>query len=301
MSPIKGMTIGAKAAFPTVGKLRKGAPMSKDQNGKPRIGPDLQYFRFTSERPEVQAAFEAVYGDKPTLINVFLPHATVEECFDCWREEWVAGGLVHRCDGETAVLWRTPQGTFSREPKPCPGGCKPVGRLNVWIPELVDAGFIGYVLLETHGINDVVSIQRSLLAGLEARGDNPKGLVGIKWSLRRVEETISTPGQDGKRARRKKWLVKLEPAPEWVRLQLRAAEAQAMLMPGQPAQLPPGVDEDGVITGGAVPTEAPEGFADGFEDGEFTETEPEQAESAGESPEAYTADEIGARKALEED
>lgn len=225
--PIKGITDSVQAAFPRIGRLRKGGP-KRVKDGKEYMGADLTYFRFVSDRPEVQAAFTAAYGDKPALINCYLPHAGIEDNFSTWKERWAAGGLVHRCDGETMVLWLGEDGRHYRTPKPCDGGCDEVGRLSLWIPELMRAGYIGYVTLETHGINDLLSIQASLQAGLETRGNND--LRGIEWRLYRIAETISTPlgpNAPGKRARREKWLVKLEPAPQWVALQIEAARAGA--------------------------------------------------------------------------
>jgi hypothetical protein len=275
--PIKGLTDRVEAAFPRIGKLRKGAAAPRNQAGQVvGVGKDQEFFRFTSERPEVIAAFEEAYGAQPALVSVYLPYADVERNFACWKEKWTAGGLVHRCDGETMTVWLDTAGKYQRTPRHCDGGCDEVGRLTVIIPELVRAGFVGYVVLETHGINDVLSIQASLMAAWETRAGNPLGLRGIQWALRRVKEKISTPMPNGKRARRDKWLVKLEPAADWVQLQLQAAHNATMMLPaGQPApetatappeDFDPGdvddraVDADGVIVQAkpAPPDLAPE-------------------------------------------
>lgn len=273
--PIKGLTDSARNAFPCVGKLRKGGAMVEGPDGKKRMGPDLDYFRFTSERPEAVKAFVDAYGEKPAQINVFLPHPTIDENFSCWKEKWVAGGLVHRCDGEMMTLWLDNDGTYSRTPKPCDSvpadknGCKAVGRLSVWIPELIQAGLIGYVTCETHGLNDVLSIQGSLLAALEMRGDNPKGLVGIQWVLKRVKEKISTPMQ-GKRVRREKWLVKLEPAKQWVTLQLEAARRETLALPAPKEHVDPNTGE---ITEQQSPVIALPPTDDEVTDGDWTDEE----------------------------
>jgi hypothetical protein len=214
------------------------------------VGKDQEFFRFTSERPEVIAAFEEAYGVEPALISVYLPYADVERNFACWKEKWTAGGLVHRCDGETMTVWLDSAGKYQRTPRPCDGGCDEVGRLTVIIPELVRAGYVGYVVLETHGINDVLFIQASLMAAWETRAGNPLGLRGIQWALRRVKEKISTPMPNGKRARRDKWLVKLEPAADWVQLQLQAAHNATMMLPAGDATPTPepagGIDPDDI-------------------------------------------------------
>lgn len=225
--PIKNLTDNVLPAFPRLGKLRKGSPQ---ENG--HFGKEQSFWRFASERTDVTAAFTAAYGAQPVSLTVYLPYAQVEDNFATWREEWTAGGLVHRCDGETMTIWRTPTGTYDRTPKACPNrgqakpACKPVGRLTIIIPELIQAGFVGYVTMETHSLNDLLSIQATLLAVAEARG-NALGLRGVPFVLRRVPEMISTPTEDGKRARRQKYLVKLEPLADWVALQLEASRKLA--------------------------------------------------------------------------
>jgi len=247
--PIKGLTDRESITprFPSLGKLRKGAE-------KPDKGPgkELPYFRFTSENNSIVEAFTAAYGDKPMALHIYLPHTTAEENFSTWQEEWVAGGLKHRCDGETAHIWLKDDGAYSREPIPCPGGCKAVGRLELILPELLVAGFVGYVTLETHSNHDLRNITAALLATETARKDT--GLQGIKFTLRRKKESISTPTDDGKRVSRDKWLVYLEPEPEWVTLQLQLASAVQTMLPA-PEQY---VDDDtGEIIDADV-TEVPE-------------------------------------------
>jgi hypothetical protein len=235
--PIKGLTDSVQAAFPRIGKLRKGGEAKRNQQGQVvGMGADLDHFRFSSDRPEVVAAFEEAYGEAPALVTAYLPYADVERNFQCWKEKWAAGGLVHRCDGETMTVWQGSDGRYYRTPKPCDGGCDEVGRLSLIIPELVRAGFVGYVVLETHGINDLLSIQASLMAALESRAGNQLGLRGIQWTLRRVKEKVSTPMGNGRRARRDKWLVKLEPAADWVQLQLQTAHNATMMLPAPSAQ-----------------------------------------------------------------
>jgi len=232
MSPIRGLTDTVNPAFPYIGKLRKGGPRPED--GK-RPGPDLDHFRFTSERQEVLDAFHQAYGEEPRELDVYLPYARIEDNFDTWREAWKAGGMLHRCDGKTCTVWLQEDGTYSTEPIPCPGNCKQVGRLSLILPALLRAEHVGCVTLETHGNHDLMSIQKALLATAEARGS--EDLRGIGFCLRRVQEAVSTPGSNGTRVRRKKWLVKLEPAAVWVRAQLEASRAQALLPNGSTASI----------------------------------------------------------------
>lgn len=268
--PIRGLTDTVAPRFPRLGKLRKGA-VKPEVGNKP--GADLDYFRFDGE-PDVTAAFIAAYGNQPRVLSVYLPFAGVDDCFAAWKEKWAAGGLVHRCDGQTMQIWRTPDGKYSRAAKACDGGCDEVARLEVILPELFRAGHVGYVTLETHGLNDMLGIQATLNAAYTARRD----LRGIEFVLRRVERDISTPGEGGKRVRRTKWIVELAPAPRWAQVQLAMAQSAAYALPEpaetvdastgeivEPAQLPaPAPDPR------PMPTTLSEAYKQGHQDGQKT-------------------------------
>jgi len=228
MSPIKGMTDdNAVPQFPRIGKLRKGAPKPESGNAP---GQDLSYWRFTSDNPRVEEAFKATYGDKPQELSVYLPFASIDDCFPTWRERWTTV-LQHRCDGETCVQFLQENGEYTQDPVPCPGGCKQVGRLSVILPELLRAGFMGLITMETHSIHDIVNIHKTLLATVQANPD--KVLTGVGFWLRRVQQEISTPGKEGKRARRKTWMVVLQPVAAWVLAQIEAADILLQIEGGE--------------------------------------------------------------------
>lgn len=211
-----------QAALPIIGVLRKG---ERKKGNKP--GKDLTYFRFTSEDQDALGVFNQAYPDQVSLrsINVFLPYKTTDENMDSWMEQWVAGGLVHRCDGKMVVLWRTDSGDYSTERHPCQGGCKQVGRLSAIIPEL---GRLATVTVLTTSIHDIINLTRQLRSYEPINGD----LRGIPFVLTRRREKISTPsGPNGKRARREKWLLSIETQPQWTRLQLAAMEHAALPEP----------------------------------------------------------------------
>lgn len=267
---IKGLTDQVAPRFPRLGKLKKGG-VKPEQGNKP--GPDLDHFRFDGE-PEIAAAFTAAYGREPRALSVYLPFERPDDCFQAWKEKWAAGGLVHRCDGQTMQIWRTADGKYSRQPKPCDGGCDEVARLEVILPELFRAGHVGYVTLETHGLNDMLGIQATLNAAYTARRD----LRGIEFVLRRVEREISTPGQNGQRVRRTKWIVELAPAPRWAQVQLAMAQSAALALPEpadaervdaetgeivEPAQLPAPAAPDPR----PMPTTLSEAYKQGHQDG----------------------------------
>ena len=252
MSPIIGITDArsAKPAFPRLGKLRKGGERPESGN---RPGPDLDHFRFTSEYPGLVDVFHGAYGLEPRELQVFLPYMRIEDAFPTWREEWVASGLHHRCDGQTCTVWQIDGRFYSvargDEAVPCPHADKPeeqkkcnrIGRLAVILPALVEAGFVGYVTMETHSINDILSIHNTLLAVVEHRG--VEDLRNIGFMLHRVEETISTPTGNGKRARRPKWLVKLIPMASWFQAQLESNGAVMELPSGEMLELDTGTGE----------------------------------------------------------
>ena len=277
--PITGLTDrqSLRPRFPRLGKLRKGG--KKPERG---FGKDLDHFRFTSDEPEIVEAFVNAYGNEPSRLEVYLPHATPEENFETWMEEWSAGGLLHRCDGETSVIHRKSDGSYAYDSVPCPyadgklkrtttaPGCKIIGRLSVVLPDLLRAGFVGYVVLETGSTHDVRNIMSALLAVEQSR---PQGVQGIPFTLRRYKDTISTPGGEGKRARREKSLVSLVPSPTWVesRMALSRTEAFASLPSGEPLPAagpddyePPDEDDDGdasyapALYGSEVEPEAPQ-------------------------------------------
>lgn len=214
--PIKGLT-DVTARFPCIGKLRKGGVKSGN-----RPGEDLDHFRFDSKDKDAIALFKERYGDRPQQIEVMLPYDTVDECFFTCKEEWAAGGLKHRCDGEICSALQV-GGLIQRHfaaPVPCPGGCKEVGRLNVVIPVLQR---FAYASCETHSKNDIVNLHSQLLAVQQEFGS----LRRVPFILTRRPEAISTPsGKDGKRVRRDKWMLSIEINPEWARTQFTLMQHQ---------------------------------------------------------------------------
>lgn len=230
---IRGLT-DKGAMFPELGTIRKGGP--KTEKTKP--GPDLDYFRFHTDDSEALAVFKVAFGEEPREIEIVLPFPTTDENFEAWREEYVASGLKHRCDSVTAVQWLRPDGRYSFEPIPCPGGCKQTARLKVVIPALER---FAYVTVTTTSIWDIITIHQNLLALEMLRGS----LRGIPMMLRRIQREISTPASDGKRARRKKWLITVEAKPEWVRLELAAQRQAALPSLTEPLMLALGQVEEG--------------------------------------------------------
>lgn len=270
--PIKKLQSGTNSrGLPMLGKLRKGGPKTGNKPGE-----DLDYHRFTAnerhpEHVHIQEVFDGIFGEEPQEVPFMTPLPGLDDNWEAWQEEWVKGGLQHRCDGETCTTWLKPDGYYSSEPKPCPYAgmepdkvlCKPVGRLKMVVMPLIEAGLVGVVIAETHSLNDIIHVESALRTGQSLAPNH--NLAGMPWVLYRIEEEISTPYQ-GKRVRRKKWLWKLVPDPEWAQRRFMLAMNQQM------AALPAGnegessaivdtetgeiVDSDYIVTPSAPPEEA---------------------------------------------
>lgn len=254
---IKGLT-DRGPMFPEIGVLRKGA--KKEDPKKP--GKDLTYFRFDTQDQNALRLFQTAFGKEPREIEIRLPFATTDENFEAWNEEYGAGGLKHRCNGVDCVLWQKPDGTYSTDPKKCPGGCKQTGRLKVIIPALER---FAYVTVTTTSKWDIMTIHQNLMALELMRGS----LRGIPMVLCRRQREISTPPDNAKegakRARRRKWLLAVEAMPEWVKLELQAQKQAAL----------PGINEPLMLKPGEVDEEEDDEELDPAETGEaFTEEEP---------------------------
>ena len=248
---IVGLT-DQQAAFPIIGELRKGEKKTSNKPGK-----DLDYFRFTSQDTITLQEFYAAYPEQPRQINIFLPQATASENFDAWMEEWVAGGLVHRCDGRVCALHRLPDGSYSTEPVACPGNCKQVGRLSAIVPEL---GRLATVTILTTSINDIKNLMSQLKSYEALRGD----LRGIPFVVTRRPRKISVPLPNGNRGRYEKWLLSIESQPDWTKRQLLSMEQAA---------LPEAVDDDPIPASYQVIDQLPANATSPFD--EQSEPEPE--------------------------
>lgn len=272
--PIKGLT-DRGLAFPEIGQIRKGA--KKPENGR-APGQDLTYFRVEFDEQETKAAeaFKAIYKEKPAFIRIIFPFNEIERMWDAWYEAYTAGRMIARSDGEFITYMLDEQGEIvvhngtdnagNRVPHPVDGIAgkdykgKPVkfkatGRLKVIIPELSRAA---YLTVMTTSVHDIGNISAQLGAFKEL---NNGQLAGIPFLLRRRPKAISTPTDNGQRARRVKWLISIEADPEWVKAKLGQVKALAM----------PHVDEDLLLPSGEVP----QGVEIDLDEDEVTEFETE--------------------------
>ena len=282
--PILSLQANRAPQFPCIGKLRKGGAKRRNNAGKEIMGTDLTYFRLTTDDAAAAAAFTAYYGSQPKEIEVFMPYATTHENFGAWLEEYTAGGMTRRCDGETQHFHRDAAGNGDTTPVKCERlcgracGCKQVGRLAVIVPQLAR---LAYLTVETHSLYDIMQLTENLQAAEALRGD----LRGIPFILSRREREISTPGEGGKRARRTKSLLFIEPNPEWVVRQLESMRLAALPIVDVPALQAPAMRQ---IAG---PTAADfddddELDDDGDDDGAPSDASQKQEDAAKSSPAA---------------
>ncbi len=252
---IKGLT-DRGLAFPEIGSIRKGAKKSDER--KP--GADLKYFRVEFDEREVESAeiFRRVYGNQPTEINILLPFNEIDKVWDAWHEAYTAGRMVARSDGEFLTYLLDVEtgevrvlGGHPKTPHPADGivgfykdskGSKqpiklrPVGRMKVVIPELKR---LAYLTLHTTSIHDIMNLSSQLEA---IRVMNSGRIAGVPLILRRRPKMISTPGPDGQRVRREKWLLSIEADPQWVKAKL--LEIKHLSLPGNGLNLLPEKVED---------------------------------------------------------
>lgn len=273
--PITGLT-DRGSAFPQIGVIRKGV-LRKNEKGVD-YPTDLPHFRvvFDEEEKEAQEQFEALFTAEPKEIEVRMPFPEPERCLEAWKEAYVAGAMLHRCDGDwvqRAIHHKTGEVLVSNgldvktgKPVRCEGKpvavykdskgeekevrCSPVARMRVIIPVLKR---MAYLVVLTGSKHDIIN----LMAQLRAIQDiSPRhSLIGIPMMLRRRVKEISTPGTGGKRMRRKKSLLSIEADPKWVAAMLDAmaknalpeAQAQILLPPAEISVVKPGEvieDED---------------------------------------------------------
>lgn len=226
--PINSLTRGLTNEMPRAGLLRKGAEKTGNKPGE-----DLTYFRFVCNNPDIEARFHDVYGTEPRTINVHLAFPDLDRNFPTWREEHGKGGIKHRCDEETMILWQDDEGMYHTDPKPCPYAeypkndprrkCTQKGLLRVIIDDL---GEWAYVDAITGGKWDCIGLTQNVLEvedmarrATAIKGE-PIGIQGVPCQLKREPRMTSCPPRDGshgQRVRQEKWMLYLYVHPRFIR------------------------------------------------------------------------------------
>lgn len=262
--PILDLQQDAGARLKRAGIIRLGIKKKSERTGK----------MYPAETPHFvlkdASGLADIYGLAPKRLNVYLPFNEVDRNLIAWHQNWVAGGLICRGDGERieyAVDAKTGEvivkkgqaagtGTFDGikmtvgHPVKCPGlshdlyprcrDCRPNALLIVLIREV---SRLAYYQIATSSIHNIVN----LTGQMRWVKENIGRLQGVPFILERRPDSISTPGNNGKRVRREKYLLHLEPDPEWVKAMM--AEMCRRALPGgdrMPA-LPASVDGEEVI------------------------------------------------------
>lgn len=269
--PIVGLTnerLSVGSGLPLIAKLFKGG--EKPENGR-RPGADLEYFRveFDPQFAHLAPVFAEMYGEQPTEFSpIYLMAKTTDDAFASWKEEWDgSGGLLHRCNGVQQVNWRGADGQTCEGTKPCAAPsckCKPIGRLKFLLPEFIDAtGVLGYISVNTHSVNDILTIHR-YLADIERLYGT---LTQVPFVFGRASREVSAPRQvkqangsyanDG-RIKTVKSLFYIHAHPSFTQQHLLPALAGNGQ---QQAALPATVDSDGVIQDDVIAPDEPMSYA----------------------------------------
>lgn len=233
-----------------LGKIRKGQKETvKRKDGSTYEKPvDLDYFRVTfqpgKQSDQIEKAFRAVYGEKPTELHVRFAEPRLESVWDANYECYKQGGLVAQAgSNENGAFW-----IFYRDPDSSEvlvrGGSaanaegrslmdkpldlsapiyknakgegvylEPVGRLQVVIPEVAHLA-VGFFEFCPTSPRDIRNISAELGAYDAIAKSYGKSITGIPFILRRREEEV-TRKIDGKLTKGKSWVVHLDAGGEW--------------------------------------------------------------------------------------
>lgn len=281
MSPIAGLT-DRTPSFKELGRLRLGIPKAEAVKGPQEI----EYFRpdFRPDAGDAAALFFTEYGAKPTKINVRIPFAQIERCWDAFYMVYNKTGLLGMSDGQRWLYLRhnqsgaliVAQGGVVQSPTPeMPRDenglpympfdkrvpvysytshkgqdvavfAKPEGRLKVLIPELQRAG---YVTVVTHSVYNIIKISEQLAAIAEMGKNIGVALPLIPMVLTRRKEQISV-SIDGKKSMQEKYLLNLEIDPAWMAAQWKLLDT---LLPGKALPAPAPVNMP-MLPAGELPT-----------------------------------------------
>jgi hypothetical protein len=245
--PILDLQNDAEARLKRAGIIRLGHKEKSKRTGKEYPVEDAHFV--LKDAP----GLADVYGDEPRRLNIYLPFNEVDRNLIAWHQNWVAGGLVCRGDGQSieyAIDCKTGEvivkgGKALATGKPggikmsvgqsvrCAGmnhdlyprcrQCRPGALLIVLIREIPR---LAYYQITTNSIHNIVNLTGQMKWVKEHIGR----LQGVPFILERRPDKISTPSGNGKRVRRKKYLLHLEPDPEWVKAVL--ADMARRSLPG---------------------------------------------------------------------
>lgn len=256
-------------AFPEVGIIRKGGQKQKrmvDGREVETVGKDLSdRFRLTfyPGAEEIAATFFSLYDTfTPHRIHAMVPFRSVWDAWSRANEAYNSGRLIAKADDNHFIMLRDPlTGEFIiRNGDPhrpyTPGECieyerkgkgyklklRPTGRLRLFLPEI---GRLVTFTLKTTSFYDCLNVEQHLGA-LQAIADalNGGNAAGIPIYVYRAEREVVWNRPDGGAQRVSKWLVHVEPDPDWVKAAIRrlanfafTGEMRSPLLPEQAGEI----------------------------------------------------------------
>lgn len=230
-------------ALAEIAIIRKGDAKVKktraDGSEYESVGPDLKdRFRvaFFPGTEEYQKLFEKKYGTlKPTRIRAMMMSRSVYDSWSWANEGYTAGRMIAKADDTHFFTYRNPLTgvyevkngepyreftpgmviTYSRDGKPYSIAIRTVGRLRLFLPEMQH---MVQFTMKTTSYYDRLNIDRQLNT-IQMLADtlNNGNAAGIPIDVFRMEQDITWNKPDGSASRVKKWLVNIEPDPEWVK------------------------------------------------------------------------------------
>ncbi|MBD2076345.1 hypothetical protein H6F86_21160 [Phormidium sp. FACHB-592] len=214
-------TAEEKINLDVIGRVWVGAEKSDNSAGKTLN----DKFRIECNDRTREKFIEHYGTDRPDKLNIFLPYATPDECFDTWYESYTAQGFQHRCNGQRIVqkMCQIPYKGLKGEQKysferqnvdePCLKGNEPecatcgkgTGRFFFYVRELY-AGGMGATkawMMSISGAHNLTGLHSQLCALYKQYGALDSSPVPSPWTfgfipytLTRVEKKIMRPNQE---------------------------------------------------------------------------------------------------------
>lgn len=246
--PIYGLT-DRQESFLRLAKIKKGE--KDEKTGAPR---DLDYFRlvFSYGCEDVERAFKAIYGEKPTRINMRLAFPDLVKVWDAYYVAYETGGLLAKAgSNENGLYWvwyrdhdtkeilvRNGQAIGPRgeefiskkiditkpiysyknkKGEDTPVFLEPEGRLSIVIPELATIDGkprVGYFDFCPGSPRDIGTMSGELAAIELWAKQVGKNITGIPMVLTRRKEMI-TKNIKGVLSQGPSWVVHIEVGGEW--------------------------------------------------------------------------------------
>lgn len=265
--PVSTKHVKKATGFPSIGNIRKGAKkVDPRKPGEDLKYFRVEFDAVEADAERVFKEVYKDSDGKPSVMNIMLPFNEIDRVWEVWLEAYTGGQMVARAgalptqdDQDYFYFWRNPEtGDYyvrnnvstpeavkagvatqvgvpvpysdgvpvghyiSAKQKRVPIYCNLIGRFKVMLPELRRAC---YLTMHTTSLWDVQNISDQLSGIHKLAGGN---LAGIPLLLKRKPSMVSTPGEDGKRVRREKWLVAIEVHPDWMERMINAQSRMAL-------------------------------------------------------------------------